>query len=141
MLLFIFLMMRVLFTFLLKLNSHHLWNRHWSRITVLRATATVLKTYWNSCIQIAFNRVIPTWKNWHKKPLRRARFFERTHFALKTRKIIRSISFQSITYNTIKKLQWIPNTIMNISVLEYFDNVYVSYGVKIALSTHGLGNV
>ena len=25
---------------------------------------------------------------------------------------------------------------MNISVLEYFDNVYVSNGVKIALSTH-----
>ena len=41
----------------------------------------------------------------------------------------------------MKKLQWIPSTIMNISVLEYFDNVYISYGVKTALSTHGLGNL
>ena len=28
---------------------------------------------------------------------------------------------------------------MNISVLEYFDNAYISDSVKIALSTHGLG--
>ena len=27
---------------------------------------------------------------------------------------------------------------MNISILEYFDNVYISYGVKIALSTHAI---
>ena len=27
------------------------------------------------------------------------------------------------------------------SVLEYFDNIYVSYGVKTALSTHGLGKI
>ena len=41
----------------------------------------------------------------------------------------------------MKKLQvlsWIPNTIMNINVLEYFDNIYISDGVRIALSTHGL---
>ena len=30
---------------------------------------------------------------------------------------------------------------MNISVLEYFNNVYTSDGIKIALSTHGLGNI
>ena len=41
----------------------------------------------------------------------------------------------------MKKLQCIPNTVMNISVLEYFDNVYMSYDVKIALSTHGLENI
>ena len=41
----------------------------------------------------------------------------------------------------MKRLQWILNSIMNISLLEYFDNVYISYGVKIALSTHGLGNI
>ena len=29
---------------------------------------------------------------------------------------------------------------MKISVLEYFDIIYVSAGIKIALSTHGLGN-
>ena len=29
---------------------------------------------------------------------------------------------------------------MNTNVLECFDNVYVSVGVKTALSTHGLGN-
>ena len=42
---------------------------------------------------------------------------------------------------TIKKLQWIPNTIMNTSVLEYFDNVYIFDSVKIPFSTHGLGNI
>ena len=30
---------------------------------------------------------------------------------------------------------------MNISVLEYFDNVYISDGVKAALLTHELGNI
>ena len=35
------------FSFLLKLNSHHPCNRHWSRINVLRTTATVLKTCWS----------------------------------------------------------------------------------------------
>ena len=30
---------------------------------------------------------------------------------------------------------------MNINVLEYFDNAYISDGVKIALSSHGLGNI
>ena len=30
---------------------------------------------------------------------------------------------------------------MNASVLECFDNVYISDNVKIALSTHGLGNI
>ena len=38
-------------------------------------------------------------------------------------------------------LQWILNTIMNTSVLEWFDNVYIFDGVKTALSTHGLGNI
>ena len=42
---------------------------------------------------------------------------------------------------TMKMLQRVPNTVMNISVLEYFDNVYISDGVKTALSTHGLGNI
>ena len=41
----------------------------------------------------------------------------------------------------IKKLQWIPNTIMNISVIEYLDNVYIYDSIKTALSTHGLGNI
>ena len=30
---------------------------------------------------------------------------------------------------------------MNISVLEYFDNVYISDSIKTALSTHGLENI
>ena len=30
---------------------------------------------------------------------------------------------------------------MNTSVLEYFDNVYISDGVITALSTHGLGSI
>ena len=29
---------------------------------------------------------------------------------------------------------------MNINVLEYFDNVYISISVKTAFSIHGLGN-
>ena len=37
----------------------------------------------------------------------------------------------------IKKFQRIPNTLMNTNLLERFDNVYVSDGVKTALSTHG----
>ena len=40
----------------------------------------------------------------------------------------------------MKKLQWIPNTTMNISVLEFFA-VYISDGVKTALSTNGLGDI
>ena len=42
---------------------------------------------------------------------------------------------------SVIKLQWIPNTVMNISVLEYFDNFYISDGVKTTFSTHGLGNI
>ena len=38
---------------------------------------------------------------------------------------------------TMIKLQWIPDTIMDISILENFDNVYMSDGVKIALSWIG----
>ena len=30
---------------------------------------------------------------------------------------------------------------MNISIFESTDNVYISYGVEIAFSTHGLGNI
>ena len=41
----------------------------------------------------------------------------------------------------MKKLQEITNTIMNTSVLECFDNVYISDGVKTAISTHGFGNI
>ena len=41
----------------------------------------------------------------------------------------------------IKKLQWIPDTIMNIHALENFDDVYISDGVKTALHTHRLGNI
>ena len=40
----------------------------------------------------------------------------------------------------MKKIKLIPNTIMNISVLKFFD-VYISDGLKIALSTHRLGNI
>ena len=42
---------------------------------------------------------------------------------------------------TIKKLQWIPNTIINTNVLEYFDNVYISDGFITGLSTHELGSI
>ena len=38
----------------------------------------------------------------------------------------------------MKKLQLIPNAIIT---LVYFNKVYISDGVKIALSTHGLGNI
>ena len=38
----------------------------------------------------------------------------------------------------MKKLLRILNTIINTSVLEYFDNVYISDGVKTAFSTDGL---
>ena len=40
----------------------------------------------------------------------------------------------------MKKLEWISDTIMNTSVFEYFD-VYISVGVKAALSAHGLGKI
>ena len=38
-------------------------------------------------------------------------------------------------------MQWIPDAVLNTTVLECFDNVYISDGVKTALSTHGLGNI
>ena len=38
----------------------------------------------------------------------------------------------------MKKLLRILNTTINTSVLEYFDNVYISDGVKTAFSTDGL---
>ena len=38
----------------------------------------------------------------------------------------------------MKKLLRILNTIINTSVLEYFDNVYISDGVKTAFSIDGL---
>ena len=50
-------------------------------------------------------------------------------------KVLRQIS------KTIRKLQWIPNTIINTNVLESFYNVYIYDGVKTALSTHGLRNI
>ena len=40
---------------------------------------------------------------------------------------------------TMKKLQWIPNTIVNTTVL--FDNVYIFDNVKIDLSTLSLKNI
>ena len=40
----------------------------------------------------------------------------------------------------MEKLQWIPKTIMKISVFQYFDIAYISAGIRNALSTHGLGN-
>ena len=40
----------------------------------------------------------------------------------------------------MKKLQQVLNTIINIKVLEYFD-VWISNGVKIALTNPGLRNV
>ena len=36
----------------------------------------------------------------------------------------------------MKKLQRISDTIMSTSVLEYFDNAYISVGVKTALSAY-----
>ena len=57
----------------------------------------------------------------------------------KRKKNIRSTSFSRIG-QAIKKVQWIPSTIMNTIVFEYF-NVYISDDIKIALYTHGLGNI
>ena len=57
----------------------------------------------------------------------------------------RSTSFQSNRYK-MKKLQPILNPIMNTihrntMIMKYFDKLYISDGVKIALATHGLGNI
>ena len=54
-------------------------------------------------------------------------------------KNIRSTSFSHIG-QAMKNVQWIPSTIMNTIVFEYFD-VYISDDIKIALYTHGLGNI
>ena len=62
-------------------------------------------------------------------------------FCLVKKKKISDLQVFSRIGKTVKKLQWIPNTIMNISVIEYFDNVYISDGIKTALSTHALGNI
>ena len=42
---------------------------------------------------------------------------------------------------TIKMLQWIPNTLISTSVVECFDNVYISDSAKTALSTRRLGKI
>ena len=41
----------------------------------------------------------------------------------------------------MKKSQGTPNTIMEPTYMQYFDKVYMSDGVKTALSTHGLGKI
>ena len=47
--------------FITLIRSHHPCHRHWSKITVLRTTATVLKTLETLSIKMVFKRVI-VWK-------------------------------------------------------------------------------
>ena len=59
----ILLMMRVFSVFswswihITLIRSHHLCNRHWSRINVLCKTATVLKTSWDWAFKCLLNEV------------------------------------------------------------------------------------
>ena len=69
------------------------------------------------------------------RPIFRARTF-----CLAKKKIL-DLQVVSRINKTIRKLQWIQNTIMNTNVPECFDNVYISDGIKTALSTHWLGNI
>ena len=54
------IVVEVPFNFLLKLNLNHpyTFNRYWSRITMLRTIASVLKHVESRSIQMAFKRVI-----------------------------------------------------------------------------------
>ena len=82
------------------------------------------------------------------KPIGRARvlktsktrpiFREHKFFLVKKKKPLDLQVFSRLG-KTIKKLQWISNTIMNTPAW-YLDQVYVSDGVKTALFTHELGN-
>ena len=67
--------------------------------------------------------------------------FRANTFCLVKRKKILDLQVFSQIGKIIKKLQWIPNTMINTSVLECFDNVYISDGVKTTLSIHGLENI
>ena len=67
-------------------------------------------------------------------------FRARIFFLVKRKKTLNLQVFSWIG-KTIKKLQWIPNTIINTNVLEYFDNVYISDGFITGLSTHELGSI
>ena len=64
----------------------------------------------------------------------------RAHFALYKRKNTLDPQAFSRIVKAMKKVQWIRNTIMNISVLEYSDNVYIFDGAKIYLDWHRLAN-
>ena len=61
------------------------------------------------------------------------------HFFLVKRKKTLDLQVFSRKGKTIKKLQLIPNTIMNINVLACL--IIMIYGVKTTLSTHGLGKI
>ena len=63
-LLLILLMMNFFFSFILKLNSGHPCNRHWSRITALCTNTTVLKHVETLSTQMALKPVIA----WNRVP-------------------------------------------------------------------------
>ena len=61
----------------------------------------------------------------HAKSLRRARFFGRAHFALQKRKNYIDLQIYSRISKTMRKLRWIPNTIVNTWVLVIFQCSYI----------------
>ena len=83
-------------------------------------------------------RPMPIGRAWARKTSETRPIFWARTFCLAKKKETLDLQVFSRIGKSLKKLQWIPNTIMNIA---YFDKVYISDGVKTALSTHALGNI
>ena len=77
-----------------------------------------------------------TLKNSEKHPI-----FVAYIFYLVTKKKTLDQQVLSLIGKTMKKSEWIQDTTINSSVLEYFHNIYLPDGIKTSLSTHGLGNL
>ena len=120
------LLLLTLNTFCTKFYWYYCWTRtnvDWAWKTTVSDKKFVFSNHaWTNCMTNV-NQACPGMQNlWEKR-----------------KKNITSTSFSRIG-QAIKKVQWIPSTIMNTIVYEYF-NVYISDDIKIALYTHGLGNI
>ena len=65
-------------------------------------------------------QALANWVPGHAKPLSRPRFFGYAHFALSKTKLIINLQVFSRIGKTMKKWQWISNTIMNTNLLATF---------------------
>ena len=122
--------------FYIKLNTEY-WIKFplWEPFYEIALKETYDLQAWANCLADA------DWARWGTQNLQDVLNLSGTHiFPCKKKKTLNLQVFSWIG-KTIKKLQWIPNTIINTSVLEYFDNVYIFDGFITALSSHELGSI